>query len=98
MNNIDFSNALQNAFTSFGSLSQPNTVRLALENYTPNAQGQGFRMSYMLESSFTNRSPKSTDGAPIRMSIVYSQPLSEMKEVGAIQTQAVRIENMSLKA
>ena len=72
MSNIDFSNALNNAFNSFGTISQPQTVKLALENYNPNAQGQGFRMSYLLQSTYTDRSPRSSDGAPIKFTMIYS--------------------------
>lgn len=54
-------------------------------------------MSYLLQTTFTDKSPPSADGAPISFSLDYSAPLQSMKEIGAIQTQSVRIENISLK-
>jgi len=75
VNNIDFSESLQTSFLAVRRINDPFTVKLALEDYTYNSLNQGFRMSYLLQTTFTDKSPPSADGAPISFSLDYSAPL-----------------------
>jgi hypothetical protein len=72
-------------------------LKLAIEDYQSNDNGDGFALSYLLGLEFKDSLPVTSANAPILFDITR-QPSDSALQVGGAQTHSVRIDNLSDKA
>ena len=94
MTNIDFSLALNNAYSqkylknlvsSSASAGSSVELKIKLENYSYNTEKKGFRLSSLITVDFTNKAPRSVSNPPISFQIWYDRGLSSiLKDIGSL--------------
>ena len=100
INNVNFNDDLNAYYLANQAKvdAGPIKFKIAIEDYTYNTKGNGFRLSYLLETNIVNKLPKSVQNAPIKFELKYDKEISQLTSVGSVQTQTVIIENKSGKA
>jgi hypothetical protein len=69
---------------------------LAIVDYEYNEGKEGFQVSYLFESDFINKIPTTSTEALIKFTVSNDRSMDEIKsDLGAIQTQKVKVENLS---
>jgi hypothetical protein len=98
LNNLDFSHEL-NRYYKDNEPSGPFEVGISITNYQFNDKKQGFRLSYLLETVFVDKLPKSPENPAIKFSLTDDITLAgAAKSIGKIQKQYLIIDNVSGKA
>lgn len=73
MDKLDFSEAIYKAFAKLHpddcAAKKKLTIKLAIEDYEPNSNGDGFALSYLLGAEYQNSHPYSSSNAPIAFKI-----------------------------
>jgi len=73
MNKLDFSEDIYKAFADSHqndcAAKEKLTFKLAIEEYTPNSNGDGFALSYLMGVEYKNSHPYSSENTPITFDI-----------------------------
>ena len=92
---VDWSDSFTNTLEQAKGTSK--VVKLAIEDYKYNNNGQGFQFSFLLQANFMNSvKPISRNDAGLKFTITYDVEMEDM-EVGDNQTQSIILENVSGK-
>jgi len=101
MSKLDFSKDVYDEFKRLHpndcAASKALKLKLAIEDYKSNANGDGFALSYLFQLEFKNSLPFTSQSAPILFDVT-KQPSDSQLKVGGAQTHSIRIDNLSGKA
>jgi hypothetical protein len=101
MSKLDFSEAIYLAFAKLHpsdcASAQKFTIKLAIEDYTPNSNGDGFALSYLMGIEYKNSHPFSSANAPIAFQVSKNPPSANLN-VGQSQSHDITVLNLSDKA
>mmetsp|Transcript_11765 Transcript_11765/g.18036 ORF Transcript_11765/g.18036 Transcript_11765/m.18036 type:complete len:195 (-) Transcript_11765:244-828(-) len=90
---VDFSQKLNEEFQK-NPTSEAIKIDLAIENFVAPASGEGFKMNYLVEATYTSKLPNSAPDAPIKFTRTQT-PWAEVTKVGDVQSMDVTIINDS---
>lgn len=98
LSSVDLSGPLTEFFKK-AEKGKDYEVKVAVEDYKFNDKRQGFKVSYLLEASYFDRSPRSRGATGLKFGYTNSLATSSaVASVGSIQTSKVTLENRSGKA
>jgi hypothetical protein len=92
----DFSDKINRLYKTYSGRKDV-TIRLAVEDYKYNTRGQGFQLSYLVQADYNDTLPPSAPNSLISFDLSESTPLSDLPNVGQIQTQTIKIKNKDSK-